>query len=455
MTTRTTSSAFLLILAACNGASDVGITTYEEPPAVSLTAPTNGAEFDEGEVITFSAIIADEKDPATELTLIWRSDVDGELNAAGTADAEGQVSFATANLSPGFTHTVSLEVIDSDALSTTATVAVNVIELPDVPNITVVQPASGQSGIEGQAFEFIVQVSDSKDAPEDLSVIMESDLEDPGRFCAATPDVTGKATCEYTLVPGVHGLEFIVEDLDGFSASSTVYFTVVAATEIDDDGDGWTETQGDCDDTDPSINPAEEEVENGVDDNCDGEIDEGTAAYDDDGDGYSENEGDCDDADEDISPAATEICGNSTDENCDSSLEDEDAIDCEDYYYDYDGDGYGTTSSKCLCSADGYYSADNPNDCYDYNSSANPAQTGYFSITRGDGKYDYNCDSSEDREDTKSGKCSGAVWVCTTSNVGWSGSVPGCGVTKDYVTSCDATFLSCDEKTTSKTQACR
>ena len=39
-------------------------------------------------------------------------------------------------------------------------------------------------------------------------------------------------------------------------------------------------------------------------DDCDGTVDEGTAAYDDDGDGYTENGGDCDDANADIYPAS-------------------------------------------------------------------------------------------------------------------------------------------------------
>ena len=42
---------------------------------------------------------------------------------------------------------------------------------------------------------------------------------------------------------------------------------------IDDDGDGYTENQGDCDDTNASINPGATEIEDGIDNDCDGEID--------------------------------------------------------------------------------------------------------------------------------------------------------------------------------------
>jgi uncharacterized protein (TIGR02145 family) len=43
----------------------------------------------------------------------------------------------------------------------------------------------------------------------------------------------------------------------------------------DDDGDGYTENQGDCDDANANVNPGATELEDGIDNDCDGEIDEG------------------------------------------------------------------------------------------------------------------------------------------------------------------------------------
>ena len=43
---------------------------------------------------------------------------------------------------------------------------------------------------------------------------------------------------------------------------------------IDDDGDGFAEMDGDCDDSDPAVHPeAKETPGDGVDSNCDGEDD--------------------------------------------------------------------------------------------------------------------------------------------------------------------------------------
>lgn len=44
--------------------------------------------------------------------------------------------------------------------------------------------------------------------------------------------------------------------------------------EGDEDGDGYTVEEGDCDDTNPRVNPGRTEEEDGVDNDCDGRVDE-------------------------------------------------------------------------------------------------------------------------------------------------------------------------------------
>ena len=98
-----------------------------------------------------------------------------------------------------------------------------------------------------------------------------------------------------------------------------------AADGRDNDCDGRVDEgidTPDCDDHDPRVNPrqAEAPLPNGKDDNCDGRVDEGTTAYDDDGDGVSEDEGDCDDHDASTHPGAREL-PDCWDNDCDHQVD--------------------------------------------------------------------------------------------------------------------------------------
>ncbi len=50
------------------------------------------------------------------------------------------------------------------------------------------------------------------------------------------------------------------------------------STASDDDGDGFSESAGDCDDRRANTNPVADETCNGIDDNCNGDVDEGCSA---------------------------------------------------------------------------------------------------------------------------------------------------------------------------------
>ena len=111
--------------------------------------------------------------------------------------------------------------------------------------------------------------------------------------------------------------------------------TLAVMTPVDLDGDGLSGCDGDCDDTTAQISPAVDEICDGIDNNCDGIIDEGVTSLffiDTDGDGfgsdeqyiegceasegYADNFLDCDDGDSSKYPANTEIC-DGKDNNCD------------------------------------------------------------------------------------------------------------------------------------------
>ena len=84
------------------------------------------------------------------------------------------------------------------------------------------------------------------------------------------------------------------------------------------DGDGYSESQGDCNDYDSSINPGAIDIcGDGIDQDCNGQdLECDPVDPDTDSDGYSESQGDCNDDDSSVNPGAIDICGDGIDQDC-------------------------------------------------------------------------------------------------------------------------------------------
>ncbi len=142
--------------------------------------------------------------------------------------------------------------------------------------------------------------------------------------CDDTNPVMSPATPE-----GYDGLD---NDCDGIVDEGTIAF--------DDDGDSFTEIGGDCNDYDATSFPGAPELEDQLDNDCDGIADDGTNSFDDDGDGWSENELDCDDRSPETHPGAPEQV-DGRDNDCDG-LADEGTV-----AWDDDGDGFSENGGDC------------------------------------------------------------------------------------------------------------
>lgn len=164
---------------------------------------------------------------------------------------------------------------------------------------------------------------------------------------------------------------------------------------------GYTDVSGDCNDDNTSINPNQPELCDGIDNNCNTEVDdddplvqiENQQQYfqDGDGDGYgappssyyacaptNSNSvtvgGDCNDQDDSIFPAAVEVC-DGIDNDCDTLIDADDDDGEVRWYADQDNDSFGAANNfQSSCEQpSGFVS--NALDCDDSNEQINPSST--------------------------------------------------------------------------------
>jgi len=203
----------------------------------------------------------------------------------------------------------------------------------------------------------------------------------------------------------------IDNDCDGNTDEDDAYDAIAWTQDRDGDGygrdeqptvacqppaDGYADSAKgiDCDDLDEQTWPGADELCDGIDNDCDGAVDEEEdvtdppAWYPDlDGDGYGDPEGeqngceapsgfiaeggDCDDDDPSINPEVDELC-DGVDNDCDGETDEDDALDAATWYEDADGDGYGDPENpRQGCEQAAGWSADDE-DCDDGNLEINP-----------------------------------------------------------------------------------
>jgi len=127
---------------------------------------------------------------------------------------------------------------------------------------------------------------------------------------------------------GIFGTLTVTTGAANFAGNIAIVSTDLCS--FDNDSDGFfagscAPTPVDCNDNDAGIYPGAIEICDGVDNNCDGQIDEGSLPIDADGDGYFGSDScgtlaeDCDDLNANIYPGAPEIAYDGIDQDCNGS----------------------------------------------------------------------------------------------------------------------------------------
>jgi hypothetical protein len=191
--------------------------------------------------------------------------------------------------------------------------------------------------------------------------------------------------------------------------------TSVDDGDMDLDGDGVSLLDGDCGDRDATVYPGAVELCDGLDNDCNGAIDDGlmmTLWRDLDGDhygdaslsiedceisgGYVDNDQDCDDSDIAIHPDADEDC-DGIDNDCDSEIDEDVVGGVVSLYEDSDGDGFGVEEDSIEgCGAfSGYVEESELGfDCDDADAGIYPGADEYCD------EVDSDCDGEVDESDS-------------------------------------------------------
>lgn len=256
--------------------------------------------------------------------------------------------------------------------------------------------------------------------------------------------------CNGSVDEGVMLTLYTDSDADGFGNTN-------APVEACAVSPGIVEVDGDCDDTDADAYPDAEEVCDQKDNDCDAEIDEEvelTFFTDADADGFGdpdapvlaceltagivEDDTDCDDAVAEINPAADELC-DEVDNNCDSVIDEDTAVDAATWYRDADDDTYGNALDAVnSCSQPVGYVVD-ATDCNDGTDKAYPGAPEYCD------EIDNNCDTVIDEDsavdatlwytdsDRDGFGVAPTVLQCTAPGLTWSSTMGDCDDTKSAV----------------------
>jgi hypothetical protein len=287
---------------------------------------------------------------------------DGDLNLLQpsldeTCDEDFTVTWSyapeagdTKALAGGAKTLLELTYTPSDVTAAYCTVYINSDDADnEPPTVTIRSPEPGYRHVTTAPLELEINVFDSNQPATSLSCRVKSAVQLSATVARCEPeDDSGHVVVEVPmdyLDPGTD--TFLVEVIDGSATASYASIPVLlnsAGSDDDDDGDGYGEYDTgitfDCDDGNINTYPKAAEVADGADNDCDGDIDEGTAGADDDGDSFTENDGDCDDSDASTYPGAPEAADRQ-DNNCDGVVDENTTL------YDDDGDGYAEVNIDC------------------------------------------------------------------------------------------------------------
>ena len=181
-----------------------------QPPTVTITSPSNGSTFTEGNSISFGATATDPEDGDVSDSLVWSSNIDGQI---GTGS-----SFSTTALSVG-SHTITAMAMDAHGLpgSDMISITVNLAE-NQPPTVTITSPSNDSTFTEGNSISFGATAIDPEDGDVSGSLVWSSSID--GQIG------TGSSFSTAVLSVGTHTITATAMDTQSLPGSDMISITV-------------------------------------------------------------------------------------------------------------------------------------------------------------------------------------------------------------------------------------
>ena len=194
--------------AGTTGTANISITIGNSSPTAAITSPTTGSTVNEGVSVTFVGTGTDTEDGALGgNSMTWRSNKDGFI---------GMGTSTTATYLSSGSHTITLQVIDSDGATGTASITLTVGNT--VPVAAITYPATGATFSDTDLIVFTGTGTDDEDGNlYGSSLVWTSNID--GYIGTGTSFST-------ILTAGAHTINLTVTDSNGAAHSVTISITV-------------------------------------------------------------------------------------------------------------------------------------------------------------------------------------------------------------------------------------
>ncbi len=193
-------------------------------PTVTITSPLTPKRYYNNAPVPLEGIAADAEDAPDALAISWASATDGALSADAVPDVRGV--FASSSLLSEGEHTLTVTVTDLGGKTGTATVPITVGGANTAPTCELVSPIDGAESGEFNEVLFVGLVDDVDVAPDELTVVFESDVD--GIMGSIVPTVNGDVQYPHdTLSLGLHQVTMTVTDDAGVSCQDSVGHLVI------------------------------------------------------------------------------------------------------------------------------------------------------------------------------------------------------------------------------------